>query len=155
MKRALIRITIVVVILAGLTGCAVMEQIQQRLAIQNCKFRLDNVRAHGFSLTDMEVELDIGVTNPNPISVIIDKLDLLLFINNRETLSANFGGRTINTNENIILTTSLRIPYLKVGMAIIDIIKRKEKVNYKLEGGVYINSAYGSFRFPVTIYKSQ
>lgn len=148
-------VTTLVVLIASLTGCAVMEQIQQRLAVQNCKFKLANVRAHSFSFSDMVVDLDVAVTNPNPISVIIDKLDLLLFINDRETLTANFGGSTINTQQSITLTTSLRIPYLKVGMAIIDIIKRKEKVNYKLEGGVYINSAYGSFRFPVTIYKSQ
>lgn len=155
MKRVLIITIMAAVLLAGMTGCAVMEQIQQRLAIQNCKFRLENVRAHSFSLTDMSIDLDIGVTNPNPISVIIDKLDLMLFINDRETLNANFGGRTINTNESITLNTSLRLPYLQVGMAIVDIIKRKEKVNYKLEGGVHLNSAYGTFRFPVTIYKSK
>jgi LEA14-like dessication related protein len=144
-----------VVILTGMTGCAVMEQIQQRLAVKNCKFHLANARTHSFSLYDMLVDLDIVVTNPNPISVIIDKLDLLLFINDRETLAANLGGSTIQTNASSTLTTTLRIPYIKVGMAIIDIIRRKEKVTYKLDGNVYLNSAYGTFRFPVTIYKSQ
>ena len=103
----------------------------------------------------MLLDLNIRVTNPNPISVIIDQLDLLLFINDRETLTANLGGSTIQTNQSQTLTTTLRIPYVKVGMAIIDIIRRKEKVTYKLDGNVYLNSAYGTFRFPVTIYKNQ
>ena len=81
--------------------------------------------------------------------------DLLLFINDRETLAANLGGSTIQTNESSTLTTTLRIPYIKVGMAIINIIRRKEKVRYKLDGNVHLNSAYGTFTFPVTIYKSQ
>lgn len=155
MKKTVAVTLIVFAMLVGSSGCSVMEQIQQRLAIQNCKFNLVNARAHSFSFADMLVDLDIAVSNPNPIAVIIDKLDLLLFINDRETLSAGFGGDSIQTNETRTLTTTLRIPYLKVGMALVDIIRRQENVRYRLDGYVNINSAYGVFRFPVTIYKNQ
>ena len=49
---------------------------------------------------------------------------------------------------------NLRIPILKVGMMLVDIIRKKKKVTYKLEGDVYVNTSVGTFRFPVTILKS-
>jgi hypothetical protein len=69
MKRTVVAAIIMVVILTGLTGCAVMEQIQQRLAVKNCEFHLANARTHSFSLSDMLVDLDIVVTNPNPMAL--------------------------------------------------------------------------------------
>ncbi|MCK4766600.1 MAG: LEA type 2 family protein [Candidatus Aminicenantes bacterium] len=154
MKKKIAGMVVVMLVLAGSSGCALLEQVQQRLAVQNCKFHFVDARAHSFSLTDLSIDLHLKVTNPNPISVIIDKLDLLFFINERETVTAAFGGGTIKTDEAITMNTTVRIPILKVGMMLVDIIRKKKKVTYKLEGDVYVNTSVGTFRFPVTILKS-
>ena len=149
------RFVIIIIAMVCFISCSMMNQIQQRVAIKNCQFDLVNARAHSFSVMNMLVDLELQIVNPNPIRVIMDQLDLLLYINHRRTLTAAFGGAYIEPGDTQILTTTLRIPYLRVGMAIIDVLKNDEQVTYRLDGQVYLKTAWGKFRFPITIYKSQ
>ena len=128
--------------------------MRQRMAIKNCQFDLINARIQSFSTLNMLVDIEIQVVNPNPITVIMDQLNLLLYINDRRTLTTAFRGTRIQPGDTHVLTTTMRIPYLRVGFAIVDILKNKRGVTYRLDGHVLLNSGFGTFRFPVNIYKS-
>ena len=146
---------IAAVLLAGvMMNCVMVDQIQQRMALRNCQFDLVNVRPHSFSVMNMLLDLELQIINPNTIRVIMDRLDLLLYITGRRPLTAAFGGARIEPGDSRILTTTLRIPYLRVGMAVVDMMRSEEEVTYRLDGQVYLNSAWGTFRFPVTLYRS-
>jgi LEA14-like dessication related protein len=133
-------------------GCAF---VQQRLAIKNCTFKLVNAQARNFTLTDMSVDLKLAAYNPNPINVAIDRLDLTLLINDQRTVKANFSGTTITAQQSQYLTTTVVVPYMSAGMAIIEILRKNEPVRYRLDGDIYMNTPIGMINFPVTIYESK
>jgi LEA14-like dessication related protein len=136
-------------------GCALLQQIEQRVAIKNCTFKLTNAQARNFTLTDMSVDLNIAVQNPNTVTVTIDKLDLILLVNDRQTVKAFFSGQSIDPQQTKALTTTVVIPYTTVGMAIIDMLRKNEPVRYRLDGEIYLNTPIGMINFPVTIYESK
>jgi LEA14-like dessication related protein len=129
--------------------------LQQRLAVRNCTFKLVEARAGSFTFTDMAVNLNIAVYNPNPIAVAIDKLDLILLINDHRTVKAVFSGQSINPQATKNLTTTVTIPYMTAGMAIIEILKKNQPVRYRLDGEIFLNTPIGMVNFPVTIYESK
>ena len=154
MKKRILLI-IISLMAISLVNCALLKQVQQRIAVKNCRFNFTGARAHTFSLTGFTVDLNIRATNPNNIDVITDRIDLMLYINDRQTVSARFKGTTIPTNKSKALSTVIQIPYTTAGMAIIDILKSKKPVSYRLEGTVHLDTKLGTFSFPVTLYRNQ
>jgi hypothetical protein len=149
------RILLLSLVCISLFSCSLLESIQQRIAVKNCQWDFVEAAAHSFSLTDMKVDLKISAMNPNQVEVVIDRLDLMLFINERQTVKADFAGTSININQTKTLTTTLTVPYITVGMAIIDILRKNQPVKYRLDGTVYIDTRLGTFSFPITIYENQ
>jgi len=149
------KIAVIFLVALTVSSCALLQFFEQRIAVRNCKWDFVDARAHSFGLTNMKVDLQISAMNPNTVDVVIDRLDLMLFINDRQTVKADFAGTTIGINRTKTLTTTLTLPYVTVGMAIIDIIRKKQPVKYRLDGTVYINTRIGTFSFPVTIYESK
>ena len=150
------KLAVVLILFTSMTGCSFL---QSRMAVKNCNFTFVDAQPI-LSLKDimkkqLRVDIKVNIENTNPIKVVIDKLDLLLYINGKDTLQSNFAGVEIEKGQSKVVSTQLVIPFSKVGSGIIDVIKSKGEVEYKLVGKVYIKTPIGTFNFPVTIYKKK
>jgi len=128
--------------------------LQQRLSLKNCKFALTQVDIRGFTFSDMTLGLLITVTNPNALDVKIDKMNLDLYIEDQKTVKVTFDPVTIQSHKTKTVTAALVIPYYMIGMPVIQGIKNKAEINYKLAGTVTLDTFLGAISFPVTILKN-
>ncbi len=133
------------------SGCAM---VQKQLKVRKPDVKFVNARAHSFTLSSMKVDVKLDVTNPNPITVKADRIDLLLYINKRKTVKVMFNDINLPANKTEKLNATVKIPYKSVGTAIVGVVKRG-KVTYKLEGKIFVKTPIGMLDFPVTIYEKK
>jgi LEA14-like dessication related protein len=125
--------------------------LNQRLYVKNCTFSLTQVDIQKFGLTGVTLGLYLTITNPNTIEVRIDKMDVDLYIENKKTIRVAFNPAAIEPKKSKKVRAALVIPYSAVGMTIIDDLKNKGKISYRLAGNITMNTPLGAVSFPVTI----
>jgi LEA14-like dessication related protein len=140
-----------IIIMLQSAGCTFLEQ---RLAVKNCKFELSRVEIRKFSLTGLTLGLYIAITNPNSIEVNIDKMDLDFYIEDTKTIKGLFEPVSIQPKKTMTVSAAVFIPYSIVGMSLVNDMKSKGKINYKLVGTVFIDTQVGVMSFPVTIMQN-
>jgi LEA14-like dessication related protein len=134
-----------------ISGCAM---VQEQLKVQKPDVKFVNAHAHSFTLSSMMVDVKLNVTNPNPITVKADRIDLLLYINKSKTVKVMFNDINLPANKTEKLNATVKIPYKSVGTALVGVVK-KGKVTYKLEGKIFVKTPIGMLDFPVTIYEKK
>lgn len=138
-------------LLCSIGGCAALQKIPK---LQKPTFKFVSAHAHSFTLKSMKVDINLAVTNPNPITVKADRIDLLLYINKRKTVKVMFNDINLPSEKTEKLTATVKVPYKSVGSAIVGVVK-KGKVAYKLDGRIFIKTPVGMLDFPVTIYEKK
>jgi len=99
----------------------------------------------------MDLKLAIQVDNPNPINVVLDRLGFDLFVNQSRVFTGDMPSRiTIPAGGTSVIEHTVRLSYIRTGIAIVRAIKRKEAY-YKLRGRATYDTNYGRFTFPVDI----
>ena len=135
-----------------LTGSCAM--VQEQLKVRKPTVKFVSAHAHSFTLKSMKVDVNLAVTNPNPITVKADRIDLLLYINKRKTVKVMFNDINLPAEKTEKLNATVKIPYKSVGTAIVGVVRRG-KVAYKLDGKIFIKTPVGMLDFPVTIYEKK
>lgn len=129
--------------------------LKEKLQVQKPTVKFVSAKPHSFTFTSMKVDIKLSVTNPNPIALKLDKLDLLLYINDKKTVKVMFSNINLPANGTEQLTSTVKIPYKQVGTAIVSIVRAKGKAQYKLDGVIYIKTPVGMLNFPVTVYEKK
>ena len=149
MKKAL---TVALILLISRSlACSYLDQ---RLSANKCKFNIISIDIRDFSLTGMTIGLSVDITNPNKIDVVIDKMVLDLYIEDIKTVNVTFNEVTIPPKKTKTVNADLAIPYSIMGMSLIDEIKNKGRIQYRLSGIAYMNTRLGVVTYPVTISKN-
>ena len=139
---------LLIVSLGLLLACTYIEQ---RLSANKCKFTIASVDIRSFSLTGLTLVLRMDIINPNKIDVVIDKMDLDLYIKNTKTVNVIFNEVTIPSKKTKTVNADVAIPYSIIGMSMIDEIKNNREIEYRLAGIAYMNTRLGVVKYPVTI----
>lgn len=135
------------VVLIASTACSGF--VDRRKELKNCDFAIKNVRIENLGLTSLTLKLTVDIYNPNRIDVILDKLDVDIWIND------NYVGKSVNeqkreikigTSENVELV--FHIDYAGAYKTYKD-IKKGEKPHYRFKGTVYFSTIFGDIGFPV------
>ncbi|OHD65448.1 MAG: hypothetical protein A2176_12985 [Spirochaetes bacterium RBG_13_51_14] len=147
-KAALLFLMIVIISMASCTS------LKQRLSIKKCTFKLADVNIGTVSLSDMTMGLRVAIVNPNDIEVIMDRMDLDLYIGDVKTVNIVFNGVTIPPRQTKTVNAMLTIPYKIMGMSAAGIAGRSGDIQYRLSGTVSMSTLLGVVRFPVTISKN-
>lgn len=150
MLRKKVIFAVIVMTTVSIVSCTYMKQ---RLALKKCNFTIVSIEIQKFSLSGMTIGLCLGITNPNPIDVVIDKMDLDLYIENIKTIHVIFDAETIPSKHYKTTKAEVDVPFKTIGISGIA-MKNGEKLRYKLSGMVYMNTSAGIIKFPVTISKS-
>ena len=96
----------------------------------------------------------MNITNPNKIDVVIDKMVLDLYIKDTKTVNVTFNEVTIAPKNTKTVNADLAIPYSIIGISMIDEMKNKGEIQYRLAGIAYMNTRLGVVKYPVTISRN-
>lgn len=141
------KILLFVLAVSLLPGCFLF----QRLALQNCEFRLAGTEIKEIALTYLRLGILIDVTNPNRIEVVLDRMRFDLYVNDKKIANATSNiKKKIPSGASAKIEPVVTIDYGQAGTALISMIKNMS-ARYKVVGTVYFDTPLGTFDFPVTI----
>jgi LEA14-like dessication related protein len=103
----------------------------------------------------IDLDLTIGVDNPNPVALRLDRFDFDVFINNNAVLNGVRSDQGINIPANGLgdVRVNARIGYANIRTIyreIVDIVQGN-RASYQLRGNAYYNTPIGQLRFPVEV----
>jgi LEA14-like dessication related protein len=125
--------------------------IKERLAIKECKFNLLSVAARDFTFSNLKLDFNIKVQNPNDIDAVLDKFDYTLYVNNSDVFTGVTGkGIKIPKGKSEEFLTTVTLEYTKIGDVLVEAIRLK-KAAYKIKANAYVNTAIGEISYPVEI----
>jgi LEA14-like dessication related protein len=113
---------------------------------------LQSIKLERITLTEAELDLAIGIDNPNSWGIIVNTLDYSLTINKTSWAK---GRSPENTNINGKNQATLHIPFtlkfLQIGMSLYQEISNSQQLNYQLNGEAKLSSSLemlGQFDLP-------
>ncbi len=120
--------------------------------IKDCDFRVSDVKSTEKALTYAKLELEMDVTNPNGVGVIIDHMQLVIYANGQEIGggAASFKDKPIPPGGSIKLKADIAIDYLSAGLAIFNMIK-SHSASYSMRAKVYYETPLGAYHSWTTI----
>ncbi|MCX7995891.1 MAG: LEA type 2 family protein [candidate division WOR-3 bacterium] len=125
--------------------------IKQRLIVKECKFTFISANAYDFTFSDMKVDFELKVHNPNNVDAILDKLDYTFFVNQTDVFSGTTGkGIKVPAGKSKSFTTTISLEYTKIGQAIVEAIRFKT-ASYSIRAKAYIKTIIGEITYPVEI----
>lgn len=144
MKQNIV-VTIIVII------CLSCAALKERVAIRECKFFLESVRPYDFTFSNLKLDFDIKVENPNSIDAVLDKLVYTFYANNTDVFSGTTGRSvTIPAKSAAQFTTTITLEYAKIGQALAEAMKLGSAA-YRISARAYVNTILGELSYPVNI----
>ncbi len=134
-----------------MAGCSLMQS--QGLVKQPEVTFVDAV-PHSFSFTGCKVDVKLQAKNPNSFNINLDKMDVLLYINEQKTASTAFNNISLKAMDTSPLNTTVAIPFSTAGMALVSALQSKSAVKYKIDGVAHYKTPLGVLKFPVTLHKN-
>lgn len=157
MKRSLVvpsLLTVACVALAALTlslsGCSSVPVINPSYSLRGVNPRLN------LGLPpSVDLDFTIGVDNPNPVAIRLDRLDFDLLINNNPILNNVRSDQGIRIPArslgDVHLSAHVNFSNLQaIGNQIMELI-RGNRASYQIRGNAYYDTPLGQLRFPVTV----
>ena len=147
-------LTVACVVLAAVTfslsGCS-------SLNIVNPSYSLRGVNPHinlGIP-PSMDIDFTVGVDNPNPVALRLDRFDFDLLINNNPVINNVRSDQGIHIPArglgDVHLNAHVNFSNLQsIYREIIDYVQGN-RATYEIRGNAYYNTPIGQMRFPVTI----
>ena len=103
----------------------------------------------------MTISLTITISNPNDKDVVMDRMDLDFYIDNKKTVNVQFDEVIIPKGQAKRVDAAVSIPYSTLGMSLSGAMTKKGIIHYRLSGYIYIKTRTGYMRFPVTVFKNE
>jgi len=143
--KLVINITVILLL------CISCAALRERTAIKECKFSLVSVRPYDFTFSNLKLDFEIKVDNPNSINAVLDKLVYRFYANNTDVFSGTTGRTiTIPANKTERFTTTITLDYNTIGQALAEAMKLGSAA-YRLSARAYINTLLGEVSYPVEI----
>lgn len=145
------RISVILLSAILISQCAILDA---RRNLKNCNFSLEDVSVQNMSLAGVELILAIGIDNPNSSAVIMDKLDMDVFLNNQNVGKGHHAQKVeipSGTKKNVNL--QLKASYAQMGTALMGALRGNGPIPYKLVGTAHLQIPLvgGSLPFPFTV----
>jgi len=125
--------------------------IKERLAVKECKFTFNSANAYDFTFSDMKVDFELKIQNPNNVDATLDKLDYTFYVNQTDVFSGTTGrGLKVPAGKSENFTTTITLEYTKIGQAIVEAIRFKT-ASYSIKAKAYVKTIIGEISYPVEI----
>ena len=109
------------------------------------------------SASTIDFDVVLGVENPNPVGLRLDRFDFSLFVNDSRLLdSATQQGIRIPANGTGDVRLRASVGYNNIASIWSEIVNVLQggRPRYELRGNAYYNTPVGEMRFPVTVYST-
>jgi len=125
--------------------------IKERLAIKECKFSLISVKPHSFTFSNLKLDFEIGVDNPNNVDAILDKFVYTFFANNTQVFTGTTGNKVeVPAKKSTQFTTTITLEYNAIGQALAEAM-RLGSAAYRIDARAYVSTILGEISYPVNI----
>lgn len=125
--------------------------IKERLAIKECKFTFLSANPYDFTFSDLKVDFELKVQNPNNVDAVLDRLDYTFYINQTDVFNGTTGkGLKIPAGKSERFTTTITLEYTKIGQAIVEALRFKT-ASYRIKAKAYIKTIIGEISYPVEV----
>lgn len=139
---------VLILMLCVVLSCA---SIKERLAIKECKFSLISVKPHTFTFSDLKVDFEIKIDNPNNVDAVLDKFVYEFFTNDMKVFSGTTGNKIeIDAKKSETFTTTITLAYNAIGQALVEAMKLGSAA-YRIDARAYVNTLLGEMSYPVSI----
>jgi len=137
--------TVMAMVLLSAVGCATLA----RQAFQQPAVELRDVRVVGLGITGGELEVRLGVKNPNNYRIDANRLRYRVFISDTVPLAGGEMDRrsTVQAGDSTLISIPVNFTYAGLGAAGRQLMNTGV-VSYKVTGDFAIESAFGSFTVP-------
>jgi len=140
--------TIIICSIILLTSCSA---IKERLAVKECKFSFVSANPYDFTFSDLKIDFELKVQNPNNVDATLDKLDYTFYVNQTDVFSGTTGkGLKVPAGKSENLTTTITLEYTKIGQTIVEALRFKA-ASYNIKAKAYIKTIIGEISYPVNI----
>lgn len=135
----------VVAIALTLTGCSALG----RAAFQNPVVSLRDVRVLGLGTTGGQLEVQLGVYNPNQYRLDATRLTYRVFVGDSVGVASGAldTQTTVQAGDSTIVRVPIAFTYSGVGAAALQLM-RTGSVTYRVGGDVTVGSPVGNFTVP-------
>lgn len=146
---------VLAIVTVSLSGCNTLANLN----IVNPRYSLRSVtpRVQLAVPPSMDFDLTVGVDNPNPVALRLDRLDFDLFVNDNHLLnSVSNQGVHIPARGlgDVHLTAHVGYNEIRsIFREVADIVQGR-RAQYQIRGNAYYNTPVGTMRFPVTVASS-
>lgn len=141
------KLLLAALLVAMLPACFILRRTQ----LQKCEFRFVSTAIKEITLSYLRLAVNIDVTNPNAIDVVLDRMRFDLYVNDQHVANGTSNLKLrIPSGESARISPVITLDYAQVGAAIITTIKNLG-ARYKIVGTVYFDTPWGTASFPVTI----
>lgn len=150
MKR-FTQVTLISLVLLFVTQCAIIDA---RRNLKNCNFSLEDVAIKNMSLSGVDLEFQIGIDNPNPSAVVMDKLDMDIFLKDQNIGKGQNETRVeVPAGEKRTIKLGLKSSYAQLGTALMSSLRSDGPIPYKLQGTAHLQIPLvgGSVPFPFSV----
>jgi LEA14-like dessication related protein len=165
MKKTLLYATLLTGLCLGLAavtltlaGCSTLGKA---LNIVNPSYSLRDIRPHisvalPLSASSIDLDFDVGVDNPNSVSLRLDRIDFDVLVNDNPLLTQVSTPQGINIPArglgNVHLKTRVGYQNIRnIWTQITDLISGN-RATYQIRGNAYYDTPIGQMKFPVTVY---
>ncbi|UCD05742.1 MAG: LEA type 2 family protein [candidate division WOR-3 bacterium] len=146
------RILGLILLLAIVLSCA---SIKERLAIKECKFSLISVKPYSFTFSNLKLDFEIKVDNPNTVDAVLDKFVYTFFANNTQVFTGTTGNKVeVPAKKSTQFTTTITLEYNAIGQAMAEAI-RLGSAAYRIDARAYVSTLLGEISYPVNIELNQ
>lgn len=164
MRRNLIYATAVTGVCVALGVCAIVLSGCNSLGslnIINPTYSLRNVSPRvNFGIPpSMDFDFTVGVDNPNPVALRLDRFDFDLLINNNPVLNNVRSDQGIHIPArgigDVHLTSHVTYDNIRSIFQEIQNVVQGNRATYAIRGNAYYDTPAGRMQFPVTVYSSR
>lgn len=122
-----------------LSACATLQEV-----VKEPKVSVQDVRVKAVSLSDMQLDFDLGVENPNPVGISLKGFTYQLDVEEQSLLSGERKQRIkVGANKQSTVTLPLKLVYQEMAGGLKTLVER-DAIHYSLNGKL----DFGLFRLP-------
>ncbi|HXI12921.1 MAG TPA: LEA type 2 family protein [Thermoanaerobaculia bacterium] len=146
------------VVLIGTTGCSTIPN----LVLQNPRYSIRDIRprvaiALPLSASTIDFDFVLGIDNPNPVSLRLDRVDFNLLINDNSIVDGVSAERIDIPARGVgDVRLRTRVGYNNIRSLFREVsdLVQGNRARYDLRGTVHYNTPIGRMQFPLTIFRS-
>lgn len=147
MKIKAWKLGLIWVLVAGAAGCGGAKKLVEQV-LQEPRLSVQGVRVVGLSAQNADLEVTLGVDNPNAIGLTLSRLSYELDLEDQRLIAGNTD-RTSSVpaagQGEVVIPISVSYPDLAAAYAR---VKGQDEVNYRIKGQVGIATPLGNLNLP-------